>query len=370
MGTPDSVHYQMSTAYDQAIAATTEPAAATTLAIEENRVSAGKLGWKTAAIPIEWNAGLPIFASEQFLRYSAREYGWLGGIDPLGSLRCILPYTIMRKGLVRLARFRVETLPLDGELSLIEEREFLDSAITYLRSHKADVVIPAPASTIFKAFPSGADAAPYGTYVVDLTKGEEELWKRVHPKHRNKIRGAQKNKVEIKTGLEYKTAAYEMVRETLARSQMSFLTPKAFARFCEALGERLEIFVAKSGDALQGCAIFPFSTYGAHYLYGGSAEKSVSGAMNLLHWEAMLHFRRIGTRRYDFVGARINPEKGSKQEGLANFKMRFGGALNQGYMWKYTLRPLRSKVYSLAVNYLKGGDVVDQEGHKMSPSEV
>ena len=39
----------------------------------------------------------------------------------------------------------------------------------------------------------------------------------------------------------------------------------------------------------------------------------------------------------------------------------FGGELVQGYMWKYPLRPLRSMAYSVAVRWLKGGDVVDQE---------
>jgi lipid II:glycine glycyltransferase (peptidoglycan interpeptide bridge formation enzyme) len=73
----------------------------------------------------------------------------------------------------------------------------------------------------------------------------------------------------------------------------------------------------------------------------------------------------MDVKRFDFVGCRINPEKGSKQEGIMLFKKYFGGRLSQGYIWKYTIRPLKSAAYSLAVRLLRGGDIVDRERHKM-----
>ena len=48
------------------------------------------------------------------------------------------------------------------------------------------------------------------------------------------------------------------------------------------------------------------------------------------------------------------------------FKERFGGQLFQGYMWKYSLRPLQYAAYSLAVRLLRGGDIVDAERHKLA----
>jgi lipid II:glycine glycyltransferase (peptidoglycan interpeptide bridge formation enzyme) len=87
--------------------------------------------------------------------------------------------------------------------------------------------------------------------------------------------------------------------------------------------------------------------------------------MNLLQWEAIKRFRNLGVKRYDFVGVRINPEEGSKQEGLMTFKQRFGGYLAKGFMWKYSLSPLKYAVYSQAVKYLRGGDIVDAERHKL-----
>ena len=70
------------------------------------------------------------------------------------------------------------------------------------------------------------------------------------------------------------------------------------------------------------------------------------------------------------MGARINPEKGSKQEGLSWFKKRFGANLKQGYMWKYSLHPLKYRLYCLAARYRSGGDIVDEERHKLKDSQM
>ncbi len=88
--------------------------------------------------------------------------------------------------------------------------------------------------------------------------------------------------------------------------------------------------------------------------------------MNLLHWEAMKAFKLRGVDHYDFVGARINPDPGSKQEQLARFKQRFGGRLATGYMWKLYLRPLGAIAYSVGVRLLRGGDIVDIERRRMA----
>jgi len=68
-------------------------------------------------INIDWHPGLSIYACEPFLKLVGDEYGWLGGFDKSNNLRCILPYTIVRKAIFRLVRFRVETIPLNGEIS-------------------------------------------------------------------------------------------------------------------------------------------------------------------------------------------------------------------------------------------------------------
>ena len=325
---------------------------------------------KVASVPITWNPGLSIYASEPYLKTVGDENGWLGGTDGSGNLRCVLPYTVVRKLGIRMIRFRVETIPLVQDFGIEEEKSFLHSAVAYFRSSGADVIVPASNNTIFRTYPEGAMAAPYGTYLIDLAQPEETLWANLHPKHRNVVRHAMKHGVQIRRGVEHLDAAFATIKGTLKRSSLGFMKYQAFKRLLLNLGENVQLFTAEHQGAIQGCAVIPFSTYGAYYVYGGSIPEPQTGAMNLLHWEAMRFFRRLGVKRYDFVGVRVNPEKGSKQEGLKMFKERFGGNLVRGYMWKKSLSPLKYRVYSIAVRLLRGGDIVDVERDKLDGSHL
>jgi lipid II:glycine glycyltransferase (peptidoglycan interpeptide bridge formation enzyme) len=253
----------------------------------------------------------------------------------------------------------------ENALEIEEERDFLNSAIEYFRSIGADMIIPATTNTIFRTYPDGAVAAPYGTYIIDLTQPEESLMGNLNSSHRRKLRLAMKQGVEIRNGLDEMNAAYELVRDTFKRSDMGFMDFDAFKRYVLSLQENVKIFAAYYQGAVQGCVVVPFSIHSAYYVYGGSIPEPHTGATNLLHWEAIRLFRSLGVKRYDFVGVRINPEEGSKQEGLMQYKQRFGGQFVQGYMWKYALKPLKFAAYAIAVRRLRGGDIVDQERHKI-----
>lgn len=317
-------------------------------------------------IRFEWHPEVSVYASESFLKAVGDDYGWIGGIDQAGKLRCVLPYTVVRKALIRMARFRVETIVLgDEEMSVEEEKDFLNKAVAYLCSISVDLIIPATTNAIFRAYPEGAIAAPYGTYMMDLRQDREVLWGNLNSSHRRKVRVAMKEGVKIRCGLEFMEVAYELIRDTFGRSKMGFMDYEAFKRYLMGLGKYVRILVADYQGVTQGCLVVPFSLHSAYYVYGGSIPQPQTGATNLLHWEAMLIFRELGVQRYDFVGVRINPEKGSKQEGLMQFKQRFGGQLTQGYIWKYALHPLKFSLYSLAVRTLRGGDIVDQERSRL-----
>ena len=324
------------------------------------------------AVPamIEWGRGLSIYASEPFLKSTSDEYGWLAGVDESGTKRCILPFTIVRKTTVRMVRFRVETIPLVDDLEVEEEKSFLNSAVEYFRSIGAHMIIPGTTNAIFRTYPDDAIAAPYGTFLIDLTQPEETLWNNLHSKHRNVIRNAVKKGVRVVSGLEHVDTAYNLVEETFKRSSMSFMSRESFNRMVRALGDQVKVFVADYQGTIQGAAVIPFSDFRAYYVYGGTNAEPLTGASNMLQWEAIKYFRGLGVKSYDFCGVRINPEKGSKQAGLMMFKERFGPKLVQGYMWKQSLEPLKSAVYSLGVRLLRGGDIVDREHHKLGTVET
>lgn len=320
---------------------------------------------KAIPVPIKWHPELSIYASEPFLKAVGDESGWLGGFDEGKRLRCILPYTIIKKSIFRIVRFRVETIQIEEELTLGEEKSFLNSVIDYFRSIGADMIIPATTNTIFRTYPDGAIVAPYGTFIINLTQPEETLLSKFNSTHRRKVRQARKQNVEIKSGIEYLQTSYDLVRDTFKRSQMGFMSYDEFQSYVKSFGKHIKIMVAEHNGIIQGCIVVPFSLHTAYYVYGGSIPEPQNGATNLLHWEAMRQFRNLGVKRYDFVGVRIHPEEGTRQEGLFMYKQRFGGQLIQGYMWKYGISPLKFLVYNTAVRILKGGDIVDYEHHKL-----
>lgn len=320
---------------------------------------------KAVPIEIKWHPGLSIFAKESFLKAVGDHYGWLGGVDNAGTLRCILPYTIVRKAIMRMVRFRVETLYTGEELSLEEEKAFLNSMVAYFRTQGADVIIPATTNTIFRTYPDGSDAAPYGSYVIDLTLPEEVLWKNIDRIYRQNINTAIKAEVTIRDGADQLVPTYEHVRDTFQKSKLPFMGFDEFERFVQGLGENGKIMVAEYQGVIQSYVLFAFSDYCAYAIYAGNLAELHQGANKLLYWEAIKYFKKLGIQRYDFVGARINPEKGSKQEGLNRLKKRYGAKLKQGYMWKYPLHPLKYRLYCMAARWRSGGDIVDTERHKM-----
>ena len=172
-----------------------------------------------------------------------------------------------------------------------------------------------------------------------------------------------KSEVKIKTGIDYLEPVYELVRETFKRSGLSFMKYGLFERQMLGLGEGVKVFMAEHRWAIQGGMVTPFSQRSAYYVYGGSVENPTSGAMNLLHWNAIGLFRSLSVKQYDFVGARINPAQGSKQEGLA-FKERSRSTTSAGLCGAY-LHPLKYRLYNLAARLRRGGDIVDEEKHKL-----
>ena len=173
---------------------------------------------KAIRIPIDWDRHLPIFASERYLQMLGNEYGWIGGIDHSGNLACLLPFVVVSKALFRLVRFPVETILLNSNVDAEQEKMFLNNAMDHLRALKVDLIVPATFNSLFRTYPDGALAAPYGNLVVDLTKSEEQLWQGVHRKHRSVIRNAIRQGVTIKSGIEHLDTAYNLTLASFLRS--------------------------------------------------------------------------------------------------------------------------------------------------------
>lgn len=282
---------------------------------------------------------------------------------------CILPFTIRKRAFIKYMQF---TSPVIGAQSIEEEKLFLISVVQYVRKKMKVDFLESINTSIFNTYPDESIYCKFGSYIIDLSKSEDELFSGLHSKHRNVIRKAQKDGLEVLYGNEYMFDCYNLINETFARQGV--LAPKIeYIKRLAKLNDNVSFVIVKLNDKIEGCAILLWNKeHSCYYLHGGSVQNSHGGAMNLLHWETMLRMKANGVKYYDFVGGRINPEEGSRLEGIQRFKSRFGGDFRIGYLWKLRISKCKTSIYFILLKiYFEiirrekyTGDAIDQERTK------
>jgi hypothetical protein len=311
---------------------------------------------------IRWNDYLSICSSEGYLSSYSDDYGWLSDQDS----NLFIPFRVRKRLSFRELIFEcdVDSFIENYAVSPEEKREFLQDVVRYASEFmKIDSIVQPPSHAVFEVPPAGSISVPFGSYRIDLSQSSDDMWNNVHSKHRNVIRKAEKCSVVVKSGIAHLEVAADLVSKTMQRSGLE-------SHYVECLPEKLtdqiKAYICEHDGQLQGSAIFLFSKKSALYMWGGSVDNPFTGAVNFMHWNAILDFKRMGVKCYDFVGARINPVPGSKTEGLQRFKSRFGASLYQGFLWKYPLS-WKCRYYGfLKKGYLRlknksAEDAIDQE---------
>jgi len=170
-------------------------------------------------------------------------------------------------------------------------------------------------------------------WVLDLQKSEEELLMGMEKKHRNLVRRAEKEGVEIKTSVDPEAVErfIDLHWQTVSRHQFTPY-PKAFfreqvERYSKA--EQVMVFEAYHQGALLASAIIMYYGNAGAYHHGASSsllEHRKIPASYLLQWEAIKEAQRRGCDLYNFWG--IAPHGASKKHpfyGITHFKTGFGG---------------------------------------------
>jgi len=284
----------------------------------------------------------PFFLSEYL---KSRSTTWAYYLTSTGWLFPLLLYKKFGIGWAQLTSYPIH---VEKDYSLKPSQDDYD-ALLELRT-EIDFFLYPTANAISDFTPQGAEIMPFGTYVSDLSHSQEELFSSLHSKHRNVIRKAEKSGVTISTGAQYADDFFSLLEQTYARTNTDHVTKNEFMALVSNLGEHLSVTVAfDDAEVIQGGAVFLWSPEGCYYLYGASIERPTTGAINYLHWNQMLKMRGYGVAKYDLMGARPSPEKGSKIEGIQRFKSRFGGDFVAGNLWQTTFSPNKRKLHGLLV---------------------
>lgn len=291
-----------------------------------------------------------------FMAQGAKDWGYFvdGGK--------VLPFYIKKRLMFTYMLFTTNVWGVDSEL---EQLEFLNNVISYIKQKvKVDFILSQHVTALFGAYPNGANFCHFGSYILDLSPTIDDLWAKMHVKHRNVVRKALKENVVTSCDLANKECCIELIQNTLRRQNVAIINPFIINQLDNI--RNVDYWIAEYEGNIEGAAIILWATNSsAYYMYGGSSPSPHTGAMNLLQWEVIRKMKDNGVKKYDFVGARISPLKGSKYDGIQRFKERFGGELNNGFLWKMPLNKFKYYLYVFAVWLVtKGdykGDIIDQE---------
>lgn len=174
------------------------------------------------------------------------------------------------------------------------------------------------------------------TFVLDLTKSEDELLKEMHPKTRYNIKIAIKHGVKIVQ--DDSDQAFEeylrLTEETTKRQGFYAHTKKYHRLMWETLKSKkidpnklsAHLFLAKYAEQTLAAWIVFIYKDTLYYPYGASSSLHREAmASNLMMWEVIKFGRKLGLKNFDMWGALSDiPDKNDPWYGFHRFKEGYG----------------------------------------------
>lgn len=172
------------------------------------------------------------------------------------------------------------------------------------------------------------------TFILDLTKSEEELLKAMHPKTRYNIKVAQKHGVKIAE--DNSDEAFEkylnLTRETTKRQGFYAHSQEYHRLMWNTLKNKIaHLFLARSKEQTLAAWILFVYRDTLYYPYGASSNlHRETMASNLMMWEAILFGKKLGLKKFDMWGALgPAPDKNDSWYGFHRFKEGYGPKLTE-----------------------------------------
>jgi lipid II:glycine glycyltransferase (peptidoglycan interpeptide bridge formation enzyme) len=183
------------------------------------------------------------------------------------------------------------------------------------------------------------------TYIVDLSRSEEEILQAMKPKTRYNIRLAKKRGVRVfPASVEMLPAFYDLYRKTATRNGFYLCEYRYFLTLfsslpCDLDSPEVHLLLAAHGHDLLAGAIITISGRTATYLFGASSseKRNIMGPY-AVHWAAICLARSRGCNTYDMGAVSPTQDPAHPFFGLYRFKTGFGGRIvHRTGSWDYPL---------------------------------
>ena len=198
------------------------------------------------------------------------------------------------------------------------------------------------------------------TFLLDLTKPEQDILAGMHPKTRYNVRVAEKHKVKVVEDNSQKSFEQylKLVMETTSRQKFYAHTPSYHRNMFEILPKKVNpnslsyhlLNATYDSKTVTSWVVFVFKDT-IYYPYGASSrEYREVMANNLICWEAIKFGKKLGLKYFDMWGALgPTPAKNDPWYGFHRFKEGYGAELVE-FVGSYDLviKPALYEIYKVA----------------------
>lgn len=173
------------------------------------------------------------------------------------------------------------------------------------------------------------------TFVLDVTKSEEEILKTMHPKSRYNIKVAQRHEVKIsEENTQHAFTQYWRLMEETTKRQKFYAHTKhyhelqwqAFLHTNDTNNLTSHLFTATYDNTVLTALLFFVFHDTLYYPYGASSNEHRNVMhSNLAMWEGIRFGKKLGLKKFDMWGA-LGEEPDSRDPwfGFHDFKRKFG----------------------------------------------
>lgn len=274
----------------------------------------------------------------------------------------IIPIRVKKAFIFSAGLLDSEPFCLKSENSLKCEKIFLNKCCEYIKKHRLLDWIQSEITADFQVYPDNAVVYGSGNYILDLENyTEEKLFSKLHSKNRNMIRRGEREGITVLREGDRLFDDYKRVEDQVwERSHSEPRSMEYYNRISLHMPNTASCAVAYKDGIPEAGAIFFYSNAMGYYYHGASKTKPTPGAHNYLIWNEILHLKRLGVKKINFVGYRREKEAGlnSKALGIQKFKEKFGGDVLLTVSFKYEFRKIKYKLYRIA------NMILNREGFK------
>lgn len=202
---------------------------------------------------------------------------------------------------------------------------------------------------------------PKCSFVVDITKSEEELLNSMKQKTRYNIGLAQRKEVKVRISSEVADieAFWQLVKQTSERDSFHPHPKEHYKKMFEIFSPNgtIKLFLAEYDGKIIAANMVSFFGQVCTYLHGASANMyRETMAPYLLQWEAIIEAKKLGFKYYDFGGVNGQTFFNEKWKGITRFKSGFDSNIKPREhigVFELVLNPVVYSVYKF-VKQIRG----------------